>query len=374
MKINIYKKWIIIFFFILFSPVFFNLIIDSNGYLQTIKVNRLNANKYEIISEYATKLYYARRAQPEALMLGTSRMMVFKPSGVQHHINMKTYNLSLSGSNVYEQFSYFYYMVKNYNIRYVILSLDFFSYNPENKNKIGFTERRFKHGFLLSDFEAELLGLQSLKSSIDTVRNNITRKCEPINLSEGYSTWCEKEKALQEYGDIIIQRDMKNSLRVFSTDPLGYNSEAFRNPDSINDNLRLLKRIVDTCKERRITLKLYISPVYKNQFDLIYAMGLSKTYEKWKYEIAQLSDYYDFTGRNTVTSNQNLWWDTSHLKSQYGKYIFARIFSDNQTSVPEDFGILMTKENVTQNIAKLHTQVRSKDIKQILQLSGDGDD
>ncbi|QWR76879.1 hypothetical protein [Candidatus Magnetomonas plexicatena] len=373
MKINIYKKWILIFFLVSTSLILFNFIIDSNGYFQLIKINGINANKYEIISEYATKLYYARCAKPAALMLGTSRMMVFKPSDVEHYINMKTYNLSLSGSNVYEQFNYFNYMVKNYDIKYVILSLDFFSYSPENKDKIGFNERRFKHGFLLSDFKDALFGLQSLKSSVDAVRNNIAGKCAQINWTEGYSTWCEKEKAVQEYGDVIIERDMKNSLKVFSTDPLGYNSEAFKNPDSINDNLLLLKRIVNTCKERGITLKLYISPIYKNQFDLIYAMGLGDTYEKWKYEIAQIADYYDFTGRNSVTSDKSLWWDTSHLKAQYGKYIFARIFGDNKTTVPEDFGILITKENAAENITKLNTQVKSTDVKEILLLNDDYD-
>lgn len=373
MKHKAHMKWLAVFIFMVLLPVLFNIVIDSNGYFQFPKIARINANKYDIISEYATKLYYARVANPEAIMLGTSRMLVFNPSDIEFYIKKKTYNLSLSGSNIYEQLSYFQYMVTNYDIKYVILSLDFFAYNPDNKHNTGFDERRFDRGYLVNDIKDGLLGLQTVKSSIACLRDNINGKCPDVNWELGFSTWCEKEQALSKIGNTLILRDMKNSMHVFSTDTAAYNSKEFMNPDSISSNLSLLRRIVDTCKERNISLKLYVSPIYNRQFDLIYAMGLGNTYERWKYEIAQIADYYDFTGRNSVTSDKKFWWDTSHLRGIYGRYIFARVFGDNQTDVPDDFGIYMTKDNVRANIEKLHSQVKFDSMKQILRLTEDSE-
>jgi len=364
-----YKKWAALYSGLIALPFLFNLLVDPYGYFQVLSIPHVNREKSEVLSEYATKYYYVNRAKPDVIMLGTSRMLTHDPEDVAKYTGGKAYNLALSGSNMYEQYEYLKYMTENYPVRYVVMGLDFFSFNPENKNKTGFEEDRFK-GFYYRDYVHGLIGIETLKASLLTVKNNAQNACFSIDYDEGYSTWCSRGKAFREAGETVLLREMKSSLKTFSTDKAAYNSEKFKEPGSISGNLSYFKKIVELCRSRGITLKVFISPVYEAQFDLIYAMGLGETYEHWKSEVAKLISFYDFTGRNSITTDKELWWDTSHLKKEGGRLIFALLFDDKKTDVPGDFGVYVSSENAQEHINFLHKQIEQKDLAEILELDG----
>ncbi len=366
---KIYTRWAFLYSGLLVMPFLFNLVIDPYGYFQFVKAPHINSNKSEVLSEYSTKYYFVKRAKPDVIMLGTSRMLTHDPRDVQKYTGGKAYNLALSGSNMNEQYEYFKYIVGNYPLRSVVMGLDFFSFNPENKNKAGFDKKRF-HGFYYKDYVNGLIGLETFKASVLTLKNNMLGSCMAMNYDEGYTTWCSREKAVRDAGEDVIVRAMKSSLKTFSTDRAAYNSEKFREPGSIEGNLAYFREIVTICRSKGIMLKVYISPMYEAQFDLIYAMGLGEAYEDWKREIAHLVDFYDFTGRNSVTVNKELWWDSSHIRKEGGKIIFARLFDDRKTEVSLDFGVYVSPGNIDEHIKSLHAQVVEKDVSDILELNG----
>ncbi len=366
---RIYARWSLLYSGLILLPFFFNLVIDPYGYFQVVDIARLNSNKSEVLSEYSTKYYFVSRAKPDVLMLGTSRMLTHDPHDVQKYTGGRAYNLALSGSNMYEQYEYLKYMTDNDPIRYVVMGLDFFSFNPDNKNKPGFVRKRFD-GFYYRDYVDGLIGIETLKASVLTLKNSMLDSCTSMNYKEGYTTWCSREKAVTDAGEGVILRAMKSSLKTFSTDKAAYNSEKFRKPDSIADNLAYFKKIVELCYSKGIMLKVYISPIYEAQFDLIHAMGLGDSYGGWKREIARLVDFYDFTGRNSVTVNKDLWWDSSHIRKEGGKIIFARLFEDKKTELPPDFGVHVSSENIEEHIRSLALQVEKKDLSDILELNG----
>jgi hypothetical protein len=62
--------------------------------------------------------------------------------------------------------------------------------------------------------------------------------------------------------------------------------------------------------------------------------------------IAKITDFYDFSGYNSITTNNCNYYETSHYRPHIGELIAGRIFKDKNISIPNDFGTWVTKENV----------------------------
>ena len=69
------------------------------------------------------------------------------------------------------------------------------------------------------------------------------------------------------------------------------------------------------------------------------------------------TNYYDFSGYNTVTTNDCNYYETSHYRPLVGNLIAARIFHDSTISVPDDFGKFITKNTIDNHIILLKKQI-----------------
>jgi hypothetical protein len=71
-----------------------------------------------------------------------------------------------------------------------------------------------------------------------------------------------------------------------------------------------------------------------------------------KLRLAALTDYYDFSGLNSITMDNLNYYEESHYRYRVGDMIVKRIFGTGNILVPEDFGVLVTGENVSEHIKK----------------------
>jgi hypothetical protein len=72
---------------------------------------------------------------------------------------------------------------------------------------------------------------------------------------------------------------------------------------------------------------------------------------------------WDFNTINSITNDKyNFDRSGGHFKPKIGKLIFARIFDEKNITVPADFGILVTKDNINQYIALSNEQRRKWEI------------
>lgn len=63
---------------------------------------------------------------------------------------------------------------------------------------------------------------------------------------------------------------------------------------------------------------------------------------------------WSFYGINTVTLNKDNFDDYGwHFKPKIAPLIFARIFNDKSIKVPKDFGVLLTKDNIDEELEKI---------------------
>jgi hypothetical protein len=70
-------------------------------------------------------------------------------------------------------------------------------------------------------------------------------------------------------------------------------------------------------------------------------------YLDFLYRLADISEYYNFSGINDVTTDNSLYLETSHYKMAVGDMIIDAIFNDqvDQQLLAQGFGYYVTKEN-----------------------------
>ena len=79
----------------------------------------------------------------------------------------------------------------------------------------------------------------------------------------------------------------------------------------------MFKKIVNYCHENDINIYVYIPPIYVEHFYAIKEAGLKRAFETFKRELADITDFTDFTGVNSITTNKDNYWDSSHLRKEH---------------------------------------------------------
>ncbi len=122
--------------------------------------------------------------------------------------------------------------------------------------------------------------------------------------------------------------------------------------------LDFFKSLVNICQNRGIKLIIFISPAHAIQWEANRLNGEWETFEEWQRELVKIAPVWDFSGYNSITTEaiknqmQN-YMDSSHYRKEVGDLILNRILDYKTETVPEDFGVLITPENIEQHLKKI---------------------
>lgn len=150
-------------------------------------------------------------------------------------------------------------------------------------------------------------------------------------------------RPLHPQADAQIEADMAKHLADEKfTKPMAYGG------NRIQQTIADIKEIQSLCEQNGIELIVFINPV---NFVTYQANNLAE-FNEFKRELAQVTDYYDFSGKNEITGNNYYYYETSHYRPLVGDMMVHRIFA-----MPKDadasFGRWVTKENVEEHLAYL---------------------
>lgn len=123
---------------------------------------------------------------------------------------------------------------------------------------------------------------------------------------------------------------------------------AVRDDERIDATIDELQQIVDLCKAHNIELAVIINPLYR----WTYLANDQASFDAFKRRLADITDYYDFSGVNDVTIDEMNYYETSHYRPQVGRRILARIYG-SAAAGPEEFGTYVTRENVDAHLVAL---------------------
>ncbi len=101
-------------------------------------------------------------------------------------------------------------------------------------------------------------------------------------------------------------------------------------------------------------MTFFIVPFYKTK----YLDAGPDELDRFKRALAELTDFWDFSGFNTVTTNRYYYYETWHFRTIAGDMVLARISGDRDAAVPEDFGVLVTAQSIDSHLKYLRQQMR----------------
>ncbi|HDQ04106.1 MAG TPA: hypothetical protein ENN23_05990 [Deltaproteobacteria bacterium] len=149
-------------------------------------------------------------------------------------------------------------------------------------------------------------------------------------------SFLKREKLIEQYGITFIETEITR-----------YSPKFFKE-EIENEALSLIKELTVMAKKNDFELIIFFNPLYKNQY-IEYAEALFSI----KRKIASLTDYYDFSGLNSVTLDNLKYYDKdSHYRYLVGDMIIKKITGCGDARVPDDFGVLVTSKNAAGHIRK----------------------
>ena len=327
-----------------------NYIINPYNIFSHSYQGRYNYFKPYALSDRMTKFYEAKHLNPSTLMMGTSRIGLFKYTYLNPYAPKPIYNLALAGSSIYEQTRYLEYMIKHKNIKMIVWGLDFFSFNPDKKNEVTFEDERLNKGIYLDDYITSLLAYRTFEKSIQTIKINFKHNyTKELNRPYFEEAQYYKQQG-QPYSRNKINKNVRNTLNEYKNHTEFLKSAHFSDPHSIDSSLKRVRYIIQLCKEKKIACVIYTSPVYVTHLDLIYSLGLGNTFDYWKKSLLSIQPYNDFCTYNSVTSNIMNFRDSTHITSNNGEIIFAKNFKNSKIFVPKDFGYTVTAKNINEHL------------------------
>jgi hypothetical protein len=147
--------------------------------------------------------------------------------------------------------------------------------------------------------------------------------------------WLEKDE--------IIEKAAKPAF-YFNAGPY---KPVIYSPEEMDKAFKAIGELVALAKTHHFQLTFFISPIYAQLY-----LNNAEALLTAKARLAQITDYYDFSGFNSVTSNPVNYYEEVHYRYRVGNMIIARIFGVDVTGLPKDFGSLVTKENVRRHLKK----------------------
>jgi len=345
--------------FINASLILFNIVINPYKIFPTpeLKINNITNHS---ISDRVSKFYSAKRLNPNILMMGSSRIGSIHPKYLEKYTNGRIYNLSLGGSHISEQYYYSKYFIENYDISTIVLALDFQSFfrlEDSHYQESHFDINRLNNKFYFNDYILGAIGKKALVDSWDTLLDSIKKPDEndvnykygwvtenEVNYDNGWVTYYRNYRDFKKQGIVVVKKRIRQKLESYAKHSLK-DSKSVTN-DILDNNITYLNKLIELCNQNNITLKMSIFPTHAKHIDLIYTRGFGDSFEYWKTNVVKIADIYDFSGRNTITNNPENYMDSSHINSNVGSVIFARMFNDDSITIPKDFGILLNKENI----------------------------
>lgn len=276
----------------------------------------------------------------DTLLLGSSRSTYINQHDFQ---NMNVYNFSVSNISIHEYESFIEYAKKQNGKDFdrIIIGLDFFKTSIKESSKKHSLDSyidqatdpfyRFKKLLSLELFDYSMINYEaSLGDDIPFVRT--------YNRSNVANTFPIDTKKMLE----ATETKIKKFRTTFYGETYQYNEE--------------YKKVLANLKKNNPNTQfiIFTTPISKPLFEAMVDEGRFSDYEKWLWDMVDLfGQVHNFMYINSVTTDLANYFDGHHFYPEVGTLIAHRISQVDNPSLPNDFGVIMTKENFNEHIESL---------------------
>ncbi|MCR2802827.1 polysaccharide deacetylase family protein [Paenibacillus soyae] len=257
------------------------------------------------------------------------------------------YSMLMYGGDFHDYEKTLYYLIDEYGAQNIVLHMSLQEISHFNETPTDFKQ----------SLHAKVSGDSKLEFYLDYLKLNPSYSYRKL---EGYA-----KRAIDsfEYSQFIPESGVYNKVRrdAEKVDDLeAYmkaNQAAFApfgklEATAMDNNVEALKRMKAYAESHGATFRL-ITGATSEQELLSYDMDDLKSY--WA-KIAEVTDFWDFTGYTNVSGDPRYFYDTMHYRNTVGRMMLGYMFEDKDVYVPSGFGHLTTKENVREHAERVFTR------------------
>jgi hypothetical protein len=243
--------------------------------------------------------------------VGSSQVNYFPIEKMYDETN-KLFSMGIESSNIHEHTTYGKIVVHK-RPKEVWFFVTFYALNPARENQKYFNELVMSANVLLIDFVYEYFHKNALIDAFYYIANRkmLVNNWTPQIKLNGTRT----QRHYLDNPHYEFEKTLADYLSWISIDPRYYNSKTFRNPASIKDGLREIAEFKRYAEVNGVQVRFATAPVHRTDHALMYLMGLGKTYQTFREELAKISPFVDLDLDTDFTSNDANFWDTHHVRN-----------------------------------------------------------
>ncbi len=282
-------------------------------------------------------------------MLGSSRIGTTDPATVERYIpGSRFYNMTVQGGTLLDAVTFVKYFLKErYDVKYLYVQIDIdtilqsYDYpDPlllyrKHPATTGEAAWRFYLRYALAFPRAEITR---------KVRWNLTEHTDWMGddiAGSGRWYWPEDDGQIAVKLDATFHEPGRRSIR----------------DQALSPNVAALHDLVTLCEANGIRLYTFIAPNHREVLDSY----VVEDYLTAVRALSAVTDLWDFGAYNSVTTDDTLYYESSHYRPRVAELIAARIFHDASTIIPADFGAFLTAENRDLHLDALRAEFRAAD-------------
>ena len=344
------KKFLRVVFISSFSIIF--LVVSVNYIVDPLWLfnhsNRLNQKQgsYDERQLKSNYLYFKLKQNFDGILLGSSRATYVDQNDF---VNMNIFNYSSGAMQPYEYKFYidFAKKVKGKDLKYIIIGSDFFGTIALDKNIRINPDKYTKNITDLNKYKS-LFSINTFNKSISNIRYSLRDREMYYN------------RGNIKYHKIIPMNEMIKK-HIMS---LKANTKFFEYPNYKYDDEYI--NILKTIKNENINTKFII---YTSAITSDLLVSIVKNAEKWNEYKRWLNELIEVFGEvnhfmtiNTITRNLENYYDDNHAYPFVLKLLANKLSNYENKDIPQDFGVLLTKNNIDEYLNSLKKEIDEYDL------------
>lgn len=291
--------------------------------------------------------------KPQAILLGSSRVRAGIPtSRFSELVGYSAFKSAFAGARFNEIFAYFEHALQNQpDLKAVFIALDFFAFSKNLSPISEFSEERLRRTSVpVNDLFKLLLSQDTCKFSYLTYQHNKNPSgyeiTDRIHVQVDEHDYIDLGMPMIETPQDFLKAEKRLIFDDYEIDP---------------KKIEMFSKIVQTCKERNITLKVIFCPAHAHYWETIYQCNRWQDFEQLKRKLSSIHPIYDFSGFSSFNAEAlakesagTYFFETSHFTPFFGRMILDKIFGIEDRC--EGTGFLLTQETVDHHLKTLREQ------------------
>lgn len=345
------KKWLGIYAVGLFIGALivaaFNMIVDPFGVFgdKVLDWDSYNMNNNPRVAKIA--YLDEHHEKYDSYIIGGSKSSSISPKLLNEYFgDSNFYSMLMYGGDFNDYEKTMQYLLDNYEVKNIVLHMSLQELGHFNED--------------VTDMKSRLHGKVNGESSLTFYPRYLW-----LNPSYSYDKLAglaEKQVDENVYSTFIPETGVYNKTIRDQEDLTNLEQYVENNPNfelpmgqieaiALDKNVAALDRMKKLAEQNGATFTLITGATYKSELAL-YQMDDLKKY--WK-AIANVTDFWDFTGYSAISNDPRYFYDSMHYRNLVGDMMLGYIFKDDDVYVPKNFGHYTTKENVDQRVEQAFT-------------------